>query len=208
MATSKKDHLETFHDYGLHIPTRTIELSTSMDEEGHGNGVNHYMAMKFIRNFTHLLSINKDPITVIMNTPGGSCVEGYAIYDTIRAAKNCHVTIKVVGQACSMGCIILQAADERIVQPNACIMFHAGTGGAGAYNPYEVANSAEFDKRYMERMYKIVWGRINRKREQKGEAPMAWKTFENMNLKGKYLFAEEAVELGLADKIEPGFDTK
>ncbi|MEM4379579.1 MAG: ATP-dependent Clp protease proteolytic subunit [Thermoplasmatales archaeon] len=198
----KKDILEIFHDYGVYLPTRTIMLDSTYDESGHSDGVNHYMATKFLKNFMHLYHLNKDPITVILNTQGGSCVEGYVIYDVIRAAKNCHVTVKVVGQASSMGCIILQAGDERILTPNCSIMFHAGTGGVGDYNPYEVENSAMYDKKFMERMYKILLERINEKREKDNKTEMSWKMFENMNLKGKYLFPEEAIEIGLADKIE------
>jgi ATP-dependent protease ClpP protease subunit len=202
MSSYKKDHLELFHDYGIYIPTRTIFLDTSSESDGHADGVNYEMSKKFIKNFHHLIHLNKDPITIILNSAGGDVIEGMAIYDTIVSAKNCHVTVKVIGQAQSMGSLILQAADERIVSAHSIIMFHAGSGGVGAYNPYEVANSAEFDKKYMDRVYKIWYNKINEKRELLKQAPMAWKTFENMNLKGRYLTAQEAVDLGLADKIE------
>lgn len=202
MPSYKKDHLELFHDYGIYIPTRTIYLDTSYDNEGAPNGVNHYMATKFIKNFRHLLHIGKDQINIILNTSGGSVEQGMAIYDEIISAKTCHVVIKVIGEAQSMGCLILQAGDERILSPNSIIMFHAGTGGVGTYNPHEVFHSAEFDKKYMDRMYKIWLNKINKQREKKGLAHMSWGAFEKMNLKGKYLTAEEAVDLGLADRIE------
>jgi ATP-dependent protease ClpP protease subunit len=202
MASYKKDHLELFHDYGIYIPTRTIYLDTAYDENNDPVGVNHYMATRFIKNFRHLLHLGRDQINILLNTSGGSVEQGMAIYDEIVSAKNCNVVIKVIGEAQSMGSLILQAGDERVLSPSSIIMFHAGTGGAGAHNPHEVLNSAEFDKKYMDRMYKIWFAKINEKREKKGHASMSWGAFEKMNLKGKYLTAEEAVEIGLADRIE------
>lgn len=200
MATAKKDHVELFHDYGIYIPARIINLETSHSEDGDDDGVSHYMATKFMKNFICLESLNKDPITVILNTVGGSCSDGMAIYDLINNSK-CHTIVRVIGQASSMGSWILQAGKERLVAPSSTVMFHAGTGGVGSYNPYEVANSAEFDKKYMENMYKIIFDRINEKREKDEMALMSWKTFENIMLKGRYLTAEEAVAIGLADRI-------
>jgi ATP-dependent Clp protease protease subunit len=205
MTTSKKDFLQLSHDHGVYVPTRTIYLDSSYSEDGAADGVNATMANKFLKNFMYLSSLNKNDITVIINTSGGSCVDGMIIYDTIKTSP-IHTTVKVVGEASSMGCIILQAGDYRVMQPNAILMFHAGFGGVGAHNPYEAANSAEFDRRYMEKMYKIVYNRINEKRNKDGKAPMAAKTFETMNLKGRYMFAEEALEDGLIDEIEKTYD--
>ena len=68
------------------------------------------------------------PITVIMNNPGGDEYHGMAIYDAIKSCKN-HVTIVVFGMAMSMGSIILQAADKRVMSANSRVMIHYGTWG-------------------------------------------------------------------------------
>jgi hypothetical protein len=66
-------------------------------------------------------------ITIIMNNPGGDPYHGMAIYDVIRMSA-CPCTIKVYGYAMSMGSIILQAADYRIMMPNSKFMMHYGYG--------------------------------------------------------------------------------
>jgi ATP-dependent protease ClpP protease subunit len=56
---------------------------------------------------------------------GGTWENGMVIYDAIRSCRS-YVTMLVHGQAYSMGAVILQAADFRVIQPNASVMVHAG----------------------------------------------------------------------------------
>lgn len=206
MAAKKDqlDHIEIFHEHGLHIPTRTIFLETSVENEGAStgqeDGVNYYMAMKFYKNLHLLECINKDPITILMNTNGGDTEQGMGIYDAIVAAKS-HVTIKVVGNACSMGCFILQAGDIRTVSPHSSVMFHYGTSGAGGANAWEVKNQAQHEIDFRNRMDKVIYNRLKDKFDKDNKA-FNWKKFQDLNMKGKYMLADEAVEWGLADRVE------
>jgi ATP-dependent Clp protease, protease subunit len=201
MGRHNLDHVTYFHTYGLHIPTRTIYLDTSTDSEGDADGVNYVMSTRFIKNFHILSNMGKDNITVILNTCGGSIFEGMAIYDTIRSSDKIHVTIKVLCQASSMGSIILQAGDEIVLAPHSTVFFHLGTPDATGNNIYEVMNSAKHELEFGSKIDNILYERIKEKHDKDNKAFTKAK-FNDINFKGKFMGAEEAVEMGLADRIE------
>ncbi len=70
-------------------------------------------------------------IAIYINSPGGSVTAGLAVYDTIQYLS-CDVTTYCVGQAASMGAILLAAGrkGKRYALPNARIMIHQPLGGA------------------------------------------------------------------------------
>lgn len=70
-------------------------------------------------------------ISLYINSPGGSVTAGLAIYDTIQFIK-CDVSTICIGQAASMGAVLLAAGAEgkRFALPNARIMIHQPMGGA------------------------------------------------------------------------------
>jgi ATP-dependent Clp protease protease subunit len=69
-------------------------------------------------------------ISIYVNSPGGSVTAGMAIYDTMQFLK-CDVQTYCVGQAASMGAVLLAAGakGKRFVLPNARIMIHQPWGG-------------------------------------------------------------------------------
>uniref|UniRef100_A0A182VU25 ATP-dependent Clp protease proteolytic subunit n=1 Tax=Anopheles minimus TaxID=112268 RepID=A0A182VU25_9DIPT len=71
------------------------------------------------------------PIHMYINSPGGSVTAGLAIYDTMQYVKP-PVATWCVGQACSMGSLLLAAGAPgmRHSLPNARIMIHQPSGGA------------------------------------------------------------------------------
>ena len=72
---------------------------------------------------------NKD-INVYINTPGGSVTSGLSIYDTMQFVKP-DVSTYCVGQAASMGAVLLAAGTEgkRYALPYSRIMVHQPWGG-------------------------------------------------------------------------------
>jgi ATP-dependent Clp protease, protease subunit len=70
-------------------------------------------------------------INVYVNSPGGSVTAGLAIYDTMQFVK-CDVSTYCVGQAASMGAILLMAgtAGKRYSLPHSRVMIHQPWGGA------------------------------------------------------------------------------
>lgn len=79
--------------------------------------------------FLQSQSSNK-PIHIYINSPGGLVTAGLAIYDTMQFIK-CPVSTWCVGQACSMGSLLLAAGERgmRYSLPNARIMLHQPSGG-------------------------------------------------------------------------------
>ncbi len=69
-------------------------------------------------------------ISFYINSPGGSVTAGMAIYDTMQFI-NCDVSTMVIGQAASMGALLLAggAKDKRFSLPHSRVMIHQPLGG-------------------------------------------------------------------------------
>ena len=97
-----------------------------------GNAINDAISNVIIAQllFLQAQDAEKD-IAVYINSPGGSVTAGLAIYDTMRFLS-CAVSTYCVGQAASMGAILLAAGTKgkRFALPNARIMIHQPLGGA------------------------------------------------------------------------------
>ena len=81
--------------------------------------------------YLELLSQGKE-IQLIINSPGGYVTSGFAIYDSIKSISSPVSTI-CTGLAASMGAILLSAGEKgrRFILPNARVMIHQPSGGAG-----------------------------------------------------------------------------
>jgi ATP-dependent Clp protease protease subunit len=73
---------------------------------------------------------NHDPIRVLINTPGGSADDGFAIHDMIRFSDAPVFNISM-GLNASAGTIILLSVpkEQRVCTPNARLMLHQPSGG-------------------------------------------------------------------------------
>ena len=96
-----------------------------------GTPVDDNVANVIIAQMLYLQS--EDPtkdINLYINSPGGSVTAGLAIYDTMQFVK-CDVTTYCVGQAASMGAVLLAAGTKgkRFALPNARILIHQPWGG-------------------------------------------------------------------------------
>lgn len=158
------------------------------------SGTDGAMAERIVKAL-HVLDNSQGEITIIMNNPGGDEYHGMAIFDAIKACKN-HVTIRVFGHAMSMGSIILQAADKRVMAPNSRMMIHYGTWGIHDH-PKIVYKWAEEGKKFDSWMEELYLGKI---REKHPDYPLA-KVKQMCNF-DSFLNASEAVKLGLADEVE------
>ena len=69
-------------------------------------------------------------ITMYINSPGGSVIAGFAIYDTMQFIK-CDVSTVCVGQAASMGSFLLSGGTKgkRFSLPSSRIMIHSVASG-------------------------------------------------------------------------------
>ena len=97
------------------------------------------------------------PVTLNIFSPGGSVFDGLVLYDTLRTvADQGHLVTTVArGMAASMGSILFLAGDNRLVGPEARIMFHslaAGTGGM----LYEMEDDLDFYRTLNKQLFGIV----------------------------------------------------
>jgi len=93
--------------------------------------VEDQVANLVVAQLLYLESENPDKdISLYINSPGGSVTAGLSIYDTIQFIKP-HVNTLCVGQAASMGAILLAAGTEgkRHILPHSRVMIHQPLGG-------------------------------------------------------------------------------
>ena len=93
--------------------------------------VEDHMANLIVAQLLFLESENPDKdIHFYINSPGGSVTADMAIYDTMQFIKP-DVSTMCVGQACSMGSLLLTAGanGKRYCLPNSRVMIHQPLGG-------------------------------------------------------------------------------
>lgn len=108
--------------YSRLLKDRIIFIGTAIDD-----AVANLVIAQML--FLQMEDVNKD-INVYINSPGGSVTSGLAIYDTMQFVK-CGVATYCVGQATSMGALLLAAGNKgkRFALPNSRIMIHQPWGG-------------------------------------------------------------------------------
>ena len=133
------------------------------------------------------------PITVTFNSPGGSVLDGLALFDFFRQLRKDghHLTTVAIGRAASMGAVLLQAGDERLVGQNAFLLVHE-VSHLSAGKVSELEDSVEFSRRLQQRLLAILAERstLSTRDIQRRWARKEW-----------WLDADEAVALGLADGV-------
>ena len=93
--------------------------------------VEDQMANLIVAQLLYLESENPDKdIQLYINSPGGSVTDGMAIYDTMQFV-NCDVSTICVGQAASMGALLLGGGTngKRYALPHSRIMVHQPSAG-------------------------------------------------------------------------------
>ena len=93
--------------------------------------VHDVMAQLVVAQLLHLEAENpKKEISMYINSPGGVVTSGLSIYDTMQYVRP-KVSTLVVGQAASMGSLLLTAGEKgmRFSLPNSEIMVHQPSGG-------------------------------------------------------------------------------
>jgi ATP-dependent Clp protease protease subunit len=139
---------------------------------------------------------NDDPksdIQFYINSPGGSVSAGFGIVDTMQFLR-CDVATTCIGMAASMGAILLCAGTKgkRSCLANSQVMLHQPLIGGVMQGPAtDLGIEAAHMLRLRDRMYKMVAKWTGKSPEQ------IHRDFD----RNKWLFAEEAVEYGCADRV-------
>ena len=188
-----KDGERSYDVYSRMLKDRIIFLTGEVEE----NMANHIVAQLLL-----LESQSKSaPITIYVNSPGGTVTHGLAIYDTMQYISSPINTV-VIGQAASMGSLLAQAGDKRYITENSRHMIHRVSSGTQGTSGSVWVQELEFEdaKRRLEESKKI-----NEKLTQiYVDHNTAGKTYEELLETMKfdtYMSAQEALEFGLVDEI-------
>ncbi|QUY42031.1 ATP-dependent Clp protease proteolytic subunit [Acaryochloris sp. 'Moss Beach'] len=131
------------------------------------------------------------PISIYINSPGGSVTAGLAIYDTMQHIKSEVATI-CVGLAASMGSFLLAAGSpgKRLALPHSRIMIHQPSGGARGQ-----ASDIEIEAKEIIRVRQQLNGIYSARTKQPLE-----KIEKDMD-RDFFMSAHEALEYGLIDQV-------
>ena len=195
--------IDQVHDKDINLEKNEIFLvGIEHASEFEDPGIEYAMTNRFIRNMA-LVRDNPKPLLIHLKSVGGSCDEGMAMYDTIRAHPQ-PVTILAYAQATSMSSVVLQAANKRVIMPNCYFMVHDGQWGFEG-TVKEVASATEFSKRFQTKMMDIYVNSMRVKNVYKDDEERELKLRGLMDKKGDvYMSPEQAVETGFADAIFDG----
>ncbi|KAB0269569.1 ATP-dependent Clp protease proteolytic subunit [Microvirga brassicacearum] len=154
--------------------------------------VEDYTASLIVAQLLFLEADNpKKEISFYINSPGGVVTSGLSIYDTMQFIR-CPVSTLCVGQAASMGSLLLCAgeAGQRFALPNARIMVHQPSGGyQGQVTDIMIhARESEALKRRLNEIYVKHTGRDIGAVEQALE-------------RDNFMTAEAAQEFGIIDQV-------
>lgn len=136
----------------------------------------------------------RKPIKLFFFSPGGSLSINNAMVDIIKASKTKVIGINM-GVAYSAGCFIYLACHERVAMPSATFLIHKGSGEFhGTYD--EIISQIKEYSRQIDELYEYVMTNTKITEEMLDEKfGTEW-----------YITAQEAVELGVCDKIITDID--
>lgn len=173
------------------VPSKELklrELNLSSGREVYVMGVIEENASEVAK---RILTLGKssEPITIIINSPGGSVIDGAEIISAMEAAKG-PVNTVCVELCASMAAMIHQYGTNRLMVNRSIIMFHPASGGADGEID-KMYSRLSVLKRYVGKMELNVAKRAHISYDQ-------YKFLSGVEL---WLDAEDAVSNGFADQI-------
>lgn len=152
------------------------------------------LASKVIAQLIALEQVDADkPITMLINSPGGSVTDGFAIYDMMNLVRP-EVRVLITGLAASAATVVLLGAPKqwRVATPNAKLLIHQ------VYLPQVVRGQAT-DLEITARDLIRTKERINELYVRETGQPL--ERIEQDTSRDYWMTAPEAVEYGLIDRI-------
>jgi len=120
------------------LKTRTVLLVGEVDKD---------LSEKVVRQLLLLDSMSEEPITLLIDSPGGDVYAGFSIFDVIRFIK-APVRIAGIGLVASAAALILLAVpkEQRFGLPNSSYLIHQPLSGMNG-----VATEIEIHARELEK---------------------------------------------------------
>lgn len=144
-----------------------------------------------VASLLYLDSISSDDIYLYINSPGGSCIDGLQVIDTMRLIKSDVATV-VTGMAASMGFAILTSGTKgkRFALPHAQIMAHRVSSGTRG-NIQDMEISFKHSKHIDTILAQLIADNIG----------MDKASYLRKVQRDLWLTADEAIKFGAADSI-------
>lgn len=148
----------------------------------------------------------KCSMEIVFNSPGGSVIDGLALFDYIQELKRGghSITTKTRGMAASMAGILLQAGTERVMAKEAWMLIHeVSTMAIGKIG--EIEDEVKFVKRIQDRVLKIFadgCAEAHKRDPKVHPKPFTVSQLrKNWARKDWWIDSDEALEHGLVDRV-------
>lgn len=142
----------------------------------------------------------KSAIEIQFFSPGGSVVDGMALFDFIQGVRNAghRVTTSSIGYAASMAGILLQAGDHRVMSRESWLLIHeVQFGASGSFG--EVEDRVEWVKKIQNRVLDIF---ADRAKSSGAEKPMTRAALKkHWSRTDFWVSATDALKFGFVDEV-------
>ncbi len=136
-----------------------------------------------------------EPLRIVIDSPGGSVIDGLHLYDAIQELRATHhVTTVGMGMAASMAGILLQAGDVREMSANAYLLIHEVSSGASG-TVTAMRDETQFLEALNSRGMDLLTARSTMTTEE---------VLDKIARKDWWLDADAALEYGFIDTINYG----
>ena len=195
MSKENKRVIEEVYNYGFEdrfteedIENRHLHLNCEIDGIALESIVYHIL--RYNRLDKDIPANERKPITIYINSCGGSVVDGFGIIDAILASETPVYTVNLA--ACfSMGLLIFMAGHKRYAMPSSEFLLHDGqTGGVDSSSKFKDRLNFELNQvEEMTKKYVISHSNISEK------------DFDSNYRREWYFLPIEGKELGVVDYI-------
>jgi ATP-dependent Clp protease, protease subunit len=139
-----------------------------------------------------------DPITVYINSGGGSVGDGLAMIESInlmRSRYHVRIDTAILGYAYSMGAIVAQAGDTRSIGRFGTLMLHSSEWTISGEDAKVFKDYQRLSEHYQEVIAALFAARS-------GHRDASWWRRFIWSGRDRFLGADECLELGLIDRID------
>ena len=159
-------------------PARTVFITGEIGEN----------ALLIAANISNL-GASSEPITIVLNSPGGSVMHGANIISAIEAARG-PVNTVCNAMCASMAALIFEYGTHRFLVDRTILMFHPASGGVEGELD-KMASRTEAIQRFVAKLEAHVAKR----------AGLTFGQYKSLASRELWLDAEDAVATGFADKL-------
>ena len=185
IVEERRNNVATMDIFSRLMADRIIFLGTDIDAD---------VANIITSQLLYLNTMNdKTEIKLFINSPGGSIIDGLAIYDMMQYISP-NVETYAIGLAASMGAVLLSSGTKgkRFALPHSKIMIHQPMGGiAPGTQESDIKIAYEEIKQYKQTLYEIL---------SKNTGVMYSQIVEDAD-RDCWFNAEEAKSYGLIDEV-------